>query len=251
MDEVAFLAGSENRVRILRALSRETMDLRDLREGLGIPRSTVKRNVSALVEAGWVVETIDGYRATRVGEMVLTNFLRAVEVAGLAEELADFVRWLDYPDLDLSIFEPAEVVSFTPSRPYAPSEAFAELLGSVEEVRVLYPYLIPLHVEVLRRRVEEGELRVETVLGPDAAYAFASTYPEALAALLREGRVYRSREEPPFTLAVHEGGVVLLAHDGDGMPRALLETASSDAVEWGEDLFRRYREDADPLEPEW
>lgn len=249
LDDVAFLAGSENRVRILRALSRDPMDLRDLREELDIPRSTVQRNVAALKEEGWVREAIDGYRASRVGEMVLSNFLQVVEVAGLADELSDFVRWLDDPDLDLSLFDPADVVSSSSSRPYAPSKAFAELLRHAAEIRILYPYLIPLHVEVQRRQVEEGELRVETVLGPDAADAFATTYPEALEALLsRDQAVYRCPEDPPFTLAVYGDGIGIIAHDDAGMPRSLLETDSPDAVEWGEEQFRRYRRGATPIE---
>lgn len=250
LEEVDFLARSANRLRVLEALTNEPMDLRDTKDALGIPRTTVQRNLGDLKEKGWVKEVREGYKATSLGEMILDAFLDLVEITESAEELSAFMKWVDCAHVDTSRLKAANVTTPKQSNPHAPLKRFTELLGNSSDVRVVTPSIFPSFIEVHQRMASADGVEVQAILTRDAFDVFERDYSKELRDIMdgsgNEILVYP--ENVPFTLAILDDSVGMLAYDDDGMPRALLESSSGDAQEWAREQYGGYLESSKRME---
>ncbi len=74
LDEIEYLARSENRLVVLRTLATEPMARDALREETGGSRQTLARILSELEERGWVDRAGVDYRATTLGAYLAREF---------------------------------------------------------------------------------------------------------------------------------------------------------------------------------
>lgn len=71
IDQIAFLARSESRVRVLEhLLEHGATSRRAFREHLDVSRSTVTRTLTDLTDRDWLEETDNTYRLTPSGKVV-------------------------------------------------------------------------------------------------------------------------------------------------------------------------------------
>lgn len=250
LEEVDFLARSENRLRVLEALTKESRDLRDLKDHLGIPRTTVQRNLGDLRDRGWIRETTEGHKATSLGEMILDAFMDLVDITQSAEDLSSFMRWVECTHIDTGRLKSAEVTTSKPHDPHAPLKRFMELLDGCGGARIASHSVFPSYIEAHHRKVVEEGLELEVVLGSEAATVLREDYGKELYDLLEKGNsrvLINEGDSIPLTIGLLGGTVGLLAYDGDGMPRALLESDADETREWAEETYLEYRNGARPL----
>lgn len=140
LEAMAYLSRSENRIRILHALTRRPFKPRELEEKTGIPRSTLRRIISEMVDRGWVDRTSNrDYVATPVGDLMAaeteryTNSVRAIQALGSA------ASWLPHDELtiDLHHFKDARTIGPEMNAAVAPDTYAIEQIRISTEFRNL------------------------------------------------------------------------------------------------------------------
>lgn len=248
-DQLAFLARSTQRVRILEALHCESHDLRDLRDEVDIPRSTLRDNLDRMLELGWIEEIERrAYRTTTLGCIAIEIFDEHQTLMETAERLAPFLERVPREDVDIDLrhLSEAEVVPPEPGRPYAPDEYFVELLEGSHELRGFSPVVGRITVDAIKRRVEAEQLRIDIVVTTDVLEALESAFEREYREVLDAGcaKLWLYGGEVPYALALVDDTVVLRAIDDSGIPHTLVETDNEAAYMWAEQAFEAYRDEA-------
>ncbi|WP_135821183.1 helix-turn-helix transcriptional regulator [Halostella litorea] len=253
LDRVAYLARAESRVRILEALLESgSATQRDLRARLDASRTTVARSLRSLEETGWVERDARTYRLTPAGRLVADSFLDLVDTVELTEGLSAFLEWFPRSELpfELDRLADAEITTSDAGDPYAPARKQSEILRTADRMRLFLPSIDMEGTKLITERVTEGGLEAETVIAPGLE---ATVESDDFGPLLREkvatGRsdVYVAESDLGFYLGLADDGTVQIGvEDGDGLPRALVETADARVREWAEETYERYRADARP-----
>lgn len=248
-ERLDFLAATPLRGRILARLAAGSRSIRDLRDDLDEPRTTIHQNVEKLTERGWVARTGDGYETTWLGDVVLEEYEAVGRHLGTARRLAPFLEHVPVSAVDLDALEGAAVTTSGPNDPHAILDRANELFQGVEEMRGFAPYLVPRFLHMSHAYTREGRLEFEVVAESDALDAAAAEYPDLLRETLETGlAAYRRYDGTlPFVLLFVADRVVLVAFDDNGLPRSLVEVDSDAAFDWAEGLYERYRAAAEPL----
>ncbi|WP_436924315.1 helix-turn-helix transcriptional regulator [Halosimplex amylolyticum] len=248
--QVAFLARSETRVRLLERL-RETgpSTQRELGAHLEASRSTVTRSLSALEERGWIERSAGAYRLTAAGDVVTDEFLSLLESIRTTDELSAFLDWFPYAEfsLDVSHLRDAEMTSAGPPDPYAPARKQTELLERTDRFRGFLPSLDIEGTRVVHEQIMERALEAEIVVSGDAEATIESgEYAELFREQVSTGRLTVSvvEETLPFYLGLADDVVQIGVEDDEGFPRALLETTNESVREWAAAVYERYRDRA-------
>lgn len=250
---VEFLARSETRVRILEELARENRLSKDeLYRRFEASRTTIKRNLDALEERGWVTGSNREYAITRAGEWVAEDFTALVETVRNSTRLGPVLAYLDAEDLDIDLREfDFEVTTPDPGNPMKAVNKHVRKIQSVETFRSLLPVTGVRAIEALHDRVTNHGAEVETVVAPAVAETFRSDpeYSDYYAELRAADGVdiYRYEGNVPYYLGLLDDGVEI-GVDDDGQPAALLETEAPAVYEWAERTYEAYRADAKPLD---
>ena len=261
VDEVAFLARSENRVRVLRSLDEGTRTRRELREELAVSRTTLGRTLNEFEDRGLARRTAEGYATTPAADAILAKFVPLLETVEGIRNLGEALDWLPPPARELEVrdFRDADVTTATTDNPAAPFDRGLELIRGAEEYRGLTATAIPRYVEALVDGHRAGRLAVEGViearfvegLGEDAERAARWRY-------FAERPLVRVHEGPvPINMHVVDGTVAIwlgerradAPNDEDGMEiHGLLESDRPAVLSWAESLYEAYRAEAEPLE---
>ncbi|MGQ4554457.1 transcriptional regulator FilR1 domain-containing protein [Halobellus sp. GM3] len=251
IERVRFLARATSRVRVMQYLaSFGPATQRELRQHLDGSRTTIARAVRSLCEAGWVDDGDDGYRLTHTGAVVAEEFSSLLETIRRTEELSSFLRWFP-ADEDVPDFVSADDVEVTTSdtaNPYAPAKKQAEILERADDLRILLPSVDPDATETISEEVVGRDFRVETIIANELEPVFESEqFAPLIAEMVETGRsdVLVAPGPLPFYLGLAGDGLVQIGvEDGEGFPRALLETPDEDVRAWAEDVYESYRSEA-------
>lgn len=234
----------------------ETPDCkRDLMEELDVSRSTLDRAVRELETLGLVAR--DGeYYLTPTGQLVLDLFreFRAdLEDVGAAEEL---LRPLP-PDAPMSpaLIRGATVEVAEPPTPTRALEPFHGLIEDCDRVRGL-SVAVTRPNELLAQfqdRLEDGAT-FEWVFTPEMSTYLREYHPEEIADLHATGQfdLYVA-EGIPYGLGLVTIGdarhTYLTLYDEDNTIKGTIVNDGPAAYDWGERVYRSYRENAHPFEP--
>ena len=146
-EHVSFLAGSENRVRILERLREEPSRQCELVRRCGLSRSTVHRALSGLAEREWIERENGVYRPTPGGTVVLDRY-EALETA--IERVAEWGPFLNRlgsvaDTLPSAAFDDATLLTVSPENPHAALGRFADAFaaGDVEFFYGISPVVSP------------------------------------------------------------------------------------------------------------
>jgi predicted transcriptional regulator len=257
VEQIAFLARSESRVRVLEALRDEGPTCqRDLRDRLNISRSTLSRSLQALEEQDWVTDANDGYHLSPVGQVIANEFLDLVETVDLTDDLTPFLRWFPYAESDLNLVHltDASVTPGTQSDPIAPVRKHMEGMKSADHFRGFLPSTDREAVRVLHDRVVDGRMQGEIVVTPSVETTIETDEFAALfRAQIETGRftvLVADDSFPSYYLGLADDLVQVGVEDDEGIPRALLEATADPVLEWAEDRYETVRDRASvkPLE---
>jgi len=254
IEEIAFLTRSPVRVRVLDSLRRRgTVEKRELRERVGGVRTTVSRNLNALVERGWIEDTPDGYEITDCGRMIVDDLIALTESASLAVELRPALRWLDVErlGLDLRQFERADITTADSTNPYAPVEEQVALIQRATTVRAALPAVNRQILQACRRtgRTDDGEVEIVLESAAVDRLRSADRYAELFADVRRHCTVLEYDGTLPYYVGAAAEGVQLGTTDGDNLVRVLLRfDVDSDVRAWADDRFERFEQRAHTVE---
>lgn len=254
LDATAYLARSENRVRVLQALDNGHRDRRDLVDAIDGSTATVGRVLQEFQDRGWAQRTADGYYLMAVGREVLAAFRPFIGTLTAIQHLGEAVDWIptDEHPIELSAFRDAIVRYPRRDDPAEVTDYFLRELKATTSFRAL-THLVP--IEAKQREfldgLRSGEMDVETVITDDLL-AYLQRDPDHRSRhvdLIEAGyRTATCGERVPCNLFVFDDLVLLSeSHPEDGNPYAAIVSQNPRVLAWANDLFEQYQERADPL----
>lgn len=237
----------ETRAPLLAALADGPRDKRDLRDELGVARSTVYKGVRQLVSLGLVRETGGAYELTAYGCLAHEQHRTYREQLGRLAEARSVLEELPASvDLPQTFLADATVVTADRHAPERPLSAFDSMVDGAHLIRSLSPVAIPRYMSDLHDDVRAGDER-ELVVERDAATVLADSYDEFDAALAAGLEVYVLDEPLAFGLTVFDDeGVTLTTYD-EGSVRGILMVETEAAVEWATETYESYRDRGERL----
>lgn len=250
LDDVSYLARSEQRVQVLDLLADGPRTRTDLQEATEYARVTIGRTLGGFEDRGWVRRDGDAYRLTPLGTLVAEDLARLLDTAAAAGKLRDVLEWLpaEEIDVDLRRFADARFTFSTRTDPTSPVRRYANAMADADRVRILSFTAKPTALRVHHDAVRESGQTFEIVHTPSAFEAITAD-PE-MADWLRElmaseqGSYYRYDGDVPFNLMIADGTAYLLLTAADGTRPALVECDDDAVHSWAVSTFERYRGDA-------
>lgn len=226
----------------------------EIRDRLDQSKSTTHRNVKALTELDLVIKTENGYNLTDLGRTVTREVEDCVSRLDAAYSYSEFLDTIHQSDLDINHLTDAEVTNATDSNPMAPLIRIAEITTTATQVRVLTNSIAPRSFDVGREGVRNGDKNIQMVLDSRTIDTVQETrwYGEELVEDLETGNleIYIHEDRVPYQIGLFDGEKLCLgAEDQEGRPKAMLETADTDAVDWAERTFVQYKAESEQLLP--
>jgi predicted transcriptional regulator len=102
-EAISFLTRSENRVAVLTCLAGGAYTERELVTETGVSDVTAGRILEDFTERGWVTETDDGYRTTRLGGLLAEDYGRLHDSMDLACRLGPAQGLLPTEEMDFDL----------------------------------------------------------------------------------------------------------------------------------------------------
>lgn len=254
INDIEFLTRSKARVDILKQIAdAKTMTGRELKQQSNVSRTTVQRNLDALVDKGWTTRTHDEYSISTCGDLIITKLDAFIDELHNINRLQPFLKWTSLSELDIDVthLSDANVVVSSPSNPYAPVNKHVEALNTADDIRVILPSVGRDALEVTSRRVREQGAHCEAivqhncinVLRDDPAYRrHLDQLPDTT-----NFRIYEYDDEIPYYLGLIDDLVQIGVEDDDGIPRALIETRKPAVRNWGDDVLCQYRDESQAI----
>lgn len=254
IEELAFLTRSAIRARLLQKLNQNgSMKNHELRRQFDCDRTTLQRNLDALVEHGWVQGRNGTYRITPAGELLAAGLFDHLDTVDTAMELRPFLRWTpdDALDIDIEHLAESDITVADSTHPHGAVSRHIDVMQTTEQFRGLIPSIGRHSLETTWRRVTSGEGTFEVVFTEDAATVLQSEpkYADMFTDILDTDRVqfFVSDDAIPYYLGIADDVVLVGVEDNKGMRRALLESEQDAVRAWAEDTYKAYRQRAQPL----
>lgn len=264
LEDVAYLARSPNRVRVLEALVTEPRSTRSLREATDTTKTTLNRILNEFDERSWAHRTADGqYGATPQGEHVSVQFRELVDSLAAIENLGEDIAVLpanemtigdrDGLPIGLRLFADATVKR---QRPEAQGVGREELLDAAHHsstINVLTDMSPPRVLgRILEDRILDGHLSGTLVCTTGLIeYLQEGQEPPAdWGSLIESGfDLYRYGNTVPANIAVFDETTLVWGAAGQ-MRRRVIISENRHVRRWAFDVVGRYRDRSEPLDSE-
>ena len=256
LEDIQFLANSENRIRILSTLDDEATTRRRLQEETGVPRSSTARVLEKAENRGWVDSNGSRYWITRRGEAMVAEIHRTIESTRGVQHLGDAIRWLPDPvrTLEFRHFRDARVTTATEDNPTAAFDRGLDLIEAADRYRGLTQNSLPQYMEAITDLVERGCLDFEGVVQADFVDVLRGDPERAEVWQPIADRMWVYDGHVPINMHVLDGTVAiwLCAENREGddvLVKGLLETDDPAVVSWAESFYAEYLAGATRLDP--
>lgn len=255
LEDIAFLANSTNRVAVCRLLAEDPKTRDDLIAHLDASRITITRILRELHDRGWITPTGNEYTMTARGTWVLDAFTDLADEIAAEQRLRQPLQWLppDVLTFDIRCLRDAELIRVDESDPTAIIRRIVEFHQSGDRIRGLARGAAPVLIENQWELTIHGTTHLELVLTP-AALDPIRTHPPSrrrLADMLDAPNAqYYTHEDIPLSVGIVNGAVGINLTDNDGVLKGGLITDHATVHEWAVDLFERYRDHAQPIDPD-
>lgn len=230
---------------------------RDIREAVGISRSTVYKSVSELEELDIVRRGENGYELTLAGQLLYEQFRRFEDSVGDICAASRLLSVLPGSiDIPVALLEDASVTVSERHAPNRPVREVEDLVESAAVVRGTGPVVLPTYVEIFSSRLSEAMLEATLVFERPAFDHLTSEYETELRTAVESESVdiWVTDAELPYALLVVEqpsAEVCLVVYDSSGDLEGTIRSDRDEAVSWGLTQFEQVRERASRVRPEW
>lgn len=258
LEDIVYLARSDNRVKLLDELHRDSYTRRDLTELTGIPRTTVGRILNEFQERGWVERMSEGeYSATPTGEQVIIEFSPLVDSMAVIRKLGEMVAWFREAgsNLDLHYLSDAFVRRPDTDDLMAPTSTYIDDLRNASEFYGVVGIAAPVRLEkAMRDGVVEGALRVDQVIS-DNLYSYLLDDPARMTRRRENieagANIYRFGGDVPFNLFVLDETVYIGNTQSEyGEPYTVIVSENEVVRSWAREIFEEFRVDSEKLSAE-
>lgn len=250
LETLEFLVSSPVRPRIVAALADGPMAGRRLQERLEVPRSTLHRNLSALVDRGFVSRSASAaeYELTPTGETVNEAVSDALTAVERAQSIRPFLEYFpaELPTTSESVAA-AEVVVSDVEAPFDPIATVESQIVDGETVRGFLPVINPLYVDALRRSAET-DVSVDVIAPPSSYERVERNHHDAFEAIVEQPsiRLYESDSVPQYAIGFVDDTVLLGAFDEHMRTQSVLRADSRTPIwDWAANRYAELEPTAD------
>lgn len=251
-DTAAFLAGSEDRARVLSYLDDQPAAPAAVASDLSVSRRSVQRHLAEFVERDWATRADGTYELTTVGELVADEHASYRDSLARIEEFGAFYGRL--PDgahaPDPRWLRDADLVVATDGDPHAPTHHYITRVREFdcERVRMLSPVLSRLFHDAHAELALDG-VRTELVASDELIDRARERNPAEfdVVASVDVLDLYRHPGPVEFGVTLGERRVLLGAYD-DGQLEACVESTDPELLAWAEECFERHRDRSDSVD---
>ncbi|MCU4800523.1 hypothetical protein OB920_09090 [Halobacteria archaeon HArc-gm2] len=251
VDDVEFLARSENRVAVLDSLREGPATRAALQDRLGIDRVTLGRILASFEDREWVGTDGERYATTFLGDLVADRFGGFRSFVATARDLRALVGTVPLAELGFPVDRLADATVTTAGEgdPYAPVRQFMECVRDSDSLSGYDTTTIaPIYVDEIREEILGG-MTTEIVYRPPVIDQIVSDYREAVAGAVESGHLTLwVAEDLPCGLAIFDDRVGIGAYDDEtGMLEVFVESDDPAIREWATESFATVRESATSL----
>ena len=254
LDDIEFLAASENRVRVLTYLRETAASRQELHEGTGVSRSTLSRCLSGLQERGWITQSGSRCEITPLGKCFVDEFTELLRMAEGIRTLRDLETSLPIAEMDIDPrhFADATVAVVTRADPTAPVRRVKRLIRRADHVRLTTSLFEGPLVEVLWDQTVHGDLTALVVVSDGVIETVRDNAEMArmLRETLRTEQVEFLRSDgavPHIVVLVDDSRGCVLVRDDDGVVRGELDTDDAAFRSWVASTIEEQRQGATPV----
>jgi predicted transcriptional regulator len=255
LDDIAFLANSENRVAVLETVVENSRSRDELREEIDASRVTIARILREFEAREWIEQTGQEYDGTPLGCWMCTEFGNLMDEMEAEHRLRDALRWFPFELLtfDVRCLRDAEIILLDGSDSTALTRRVLEFHRSGNRIRGIARESAPVFIKNQWELTVHGETRVELVITPEIIESIRNHPPAArhFREMLDEDNAhYFVYEDIPLSVGIVNGAVGVNLIDQEGTLKGGVKTDDETVHEWAVDLFETYREKASPVEPD-
>ena len=254
LDDIEFLAASENRVRVLTYLRETAASRQELHEETGVSRSTLSRCLSGLHDRGWITQSGSRCEITPLGRFFVDEFTELLRMAEGIRTLRDLETSLPIAEMDIDPrrFADATVTVVTRADPTAPMRRVKRLIRRAGHVRLTTGLFEGPLVEVLWDQTVHGDLTALVVVSDGVIETVRDNAEMArmLRETLRTEQVEFLRSDgvvPHIVVLVDDSRGCVLVRDDDGVVRGELDTDDAAFRSWVASTIEEQRRDATPV----
>jgi predicted transcriptional regulator len=256
LEEIAYLAKSANRLRLLGTLASGSYSRRELDELTGIARTTIGRIVNEFEERGWAERTPDGeYTTTPMGEQVVTEFTPLVESMEGIRKLGNLVTWIQAVERPLGIhhLSDATVRWIEQDDPMEVIDFFTDLMRDTSEFHTLNHLAPAVTVtKIVRDRLVADQLTATFVLTGELVDYIQGRpdrrerWRDCVAA---GADVYRYDGAVPCNLILFdERGYIANSQAEYGDQYTMVESENTAVRAWAKEVIEVHKADSKPLD---
>jgi len=255
LDDIAFLANSENRVAVVEMLADEPRSRDELIGQVDASRVTIARILRELEAREWAARSGQEYTVTPLGEWACDEFLALVDEMSAANRLREPFQWIpsDLLPFDIRRLRDAEFVLLDGTDPTALVRRIIEFHRSGDRVRGVTRVAAPVLIENQWELTVQRDTRVELVLSPDAVDVIRNHPPTAekfREMLAVENARYSVHEEIPISVGIVDDTVGINLTDEEGILKGGVVTDDETVHAWAVDFFETCQQNARPVDPQ-
>lgn len=253
-DDVKFLAVSNVRTKILLCLHDGPKKLGYLRESTGIASSTIIHGLGQLEKKNLLYRRGDNSQLTAKGKVVLLNMIKLMEKIELLNNQLNF--WKNhnlkgipnYLQKDLDALKDSYLVEVTLDNLEEPFTKYLDLLSGAKTMNAVLPVCFSRHTGSIQTILRKGGL-VRLVIAKDVLNNFVEQFDlSELKKFIKVGNleIYVVSEKLEVTCIISDIFVSLGLFFENGVYDAsrLLMSHNEESLDWGNDLFHYYQQNA-------
>ncbi|MDS0294251.1 helix-turn-helix transcriptional regulator [Halogeometricum luteum] len=234
------------RLPILEALRNGPQSAGGLEERLSFSRSTVHRATNALGALGMIRKRDGEFELTSFGRVAVRRLSECRRDLDIADRLSPFLNAVD-ADVAFPVAALSDAAVTSPDRGQAhfAVKRVSDLMRESKSLRTFSAVVSPVYVDICCRQARRGA-SVEAVFDRRVVDILFDEYgPEAREAIRGGDLEVLICDDCPFELFVFDDCVAMTAHGSGGERTPFVESSNPDLYEWAEDLFVRYKSDAE------
>lgn len=252
IDDIAFLANSENRVEVLDTLTDAPRTRQYLNDHANGSRVTLGRILRDLEARNWIERTGHEYQTTQLGKWVCEEFTNLVEIVGTTQKLATVLQWFptDLLTFDVQCLRDADIALRDHYDITGLVRLLADSYRTADQTQALSKQVSPSLVEATWQATVQGEGWFEAVVDPGVVAAVTAN--EEMDVMCRDmvasgnARLH-VHEDIPLQVALIDDAVFIGLIDSADNLQAVLHCTDATIQTWAMNIFETYRDAADPV----
>lgn len=255
LEDIRFLADSENRFTALDALAAGPRTRAQLLSETGASKATISRLLGDFESRGWVARDGHRYALTPLGEYVASTFIDLYDGMATASHLRELLPWFPLGELDvefdLEILTGARITAATPDDPMAPVARVLDIERESARTNTLAdrlpePCIKARHEAVVDSTQTSELVTTSTVVESVLESPYAEEFEEIVAAD-RSAVYVHDGDVPPG--GIYDGTAYLIVADDRDVNVGVIESDEPALLERLTETFDQYRDESTRLTP--